>query len=69
MARTRKTEPDSTETPAGRIDYMLKLTKGTMPMTMLVRTEAEAAELNRLLKAKGKKAANLSVKVSDRATR
>lgn len=69
MARTRKPQPDATETPAGRIEYLLKLTNGRMPMTMLVRTETEAAELNRLLKAKGKKAANLSVKVSDRATR
>lgn len=58
MARTAAPR----ETMSERIDYLVNLTKGKMPITMIVKSEAEADEARKLLK-KRKNVGNISVKV------
>lgn len=58
MARSKSAGP---ETMAQRIDFLLGFGRGTMPIGMPVKTEAEVAEARKILKSRGKKAESLII--------
>ncbi len=64
MARSKS---DGPETMTQRINFLLQFGRGTMPITMLVKNEAEAEEARKMLKLKGKSAeAMITVQINDR---
>lgn len=63
MTKARRQKSDEHETPEQRVTFLMEFTKGTLPVAIIAATDEEAAELQKILERKGKKAANLTVKL------